>query len=168
MAANDAALQSNPTSYTVLVDQGNAYFDWGIDLQQASSTNEALRGADQPLWISAQQYYERATTVKSDDPNVTIDYAIATFYSGDAVKAITIAEKVRKEQPDFAPAWFNLGVFYQAQGRNADAYNAYQKALALDPSGNNINGDYAKQQVAALKGSTNATGSAPSSVTTTP
>ena len=33
VAANDAALQSDPTSYTVLVNQGNTYYDWANETE---------------------------------------------------------------------------------------------------------------------------------------
>jgi tetratricopeptide (TPR) repeat protein len=75
---------------------------------------------------------------------------------------------VIKKDPAFAPAYYNLGIFYQAQGFNDLAVVAYQKFLALDPTGKQGNADYVKQQLKALGapesasgGSSIATGSAP-------
>jgi tetratricopeptide (TPR) repeat protein len=151
VAANDAALASEPASYAVLVNQGNTYFDWGVEVSKAASTNTALQGSEQPMWLSAAQYYEKATKVKNDDPKVAVDLSIAYFYSGETTKAIVTAEVVRVKNPDFAPAWFNLGVFYSATGNTPAAVAALEKAVALDPKGKNINLDYAKQQLQTLK-----------------
>lgn len=176
VAANDERLRSDPATYAVLVDQGNAYFDWGMDVVQAAESNQALRGADAPMWVAAKQFYERALAVDSKDPNVNVDFAIATFYSGDPAKAVVIATDVTKKQPDFAPAWFNLGVFYAGLNEPAKAYAAFQKSIDLDPEGKNTNIAYAKEQLEALKGSASATssvtatssGTATGSVTATP
>src|SRR4029434_3591214 len=37
--------------------------------------------------------------------------------------------------PDFAPAWNNLGVAYASRGRYADALDAFVHALRLPPGG---------------------------------
>jgi len=150
--AFDAALESDPTSYTVLVNQGNAYFDWGMDVVQAASTNQALQGSEQPMWLSARTYYEKALQIKQE-PAVSVDLSITYFYSGETTKAIAIASSVTTSQPEFAPAWFNLGVFHAAQGNNPAAIVAFEKSIALDPNGQSTNKDYATQQLAALKGS---------------
>ncbi len=164
IASYDAILRSDPTSYTVLVNTGNAYFDWAVKVQQASSTDQALLGADQPMLLSARQYYERAQAVQADDPPVAVDLAITYFYSGETTRAIATATTVTKKHADFAPAWFNLGVFYGSNGNNPAAITAFEKAVALDPKGQSINLQYAQQQLQTLKGST----AAPGSTTTTP
>ena len=157
VAANDSVLRSDPASYTILVNQGNTYFDWALKVQQASASNQALLGSDQPMWLSAQQYYARAQALKADDPPVNVDHAITLFYSGETTKAIGVASAVTKKHADFAPGWFNLGVFYSSIGNNAVALAALEKAVALDPKGASINLTYAQQQIATLKGSTSAT-----------
>ena len=52
IASLTGMLQSEPESYTVLVNLGNTYFDWAAQLQQASSTSTSAVGADQPIWIA--------------------------------------------------------------------------------------------------------------------
>ncbi len=153
VAALTAQLQSDPTSYTVLVNLGNSYFDWAIGVQGASQGSTSTVGADAPLWIAAKDAYRRAVEVKADEASVLTDYAIVTFYSGDTVNAIKIAEGVTKTNPDFAPAWFNLGVFYSALGQNGKAIAAYEKSLEIDPDGTQSGGnpDYAKSEIERLK-----------------
>lgn len=158
VTAYNAALASDPTSFTVLVNMGNTYFDWGMAVVQASSTNQTLVGAEQPMWLSARTFYERAVKVKGDEPNVNTDLAIAYFYSGETSQAIATALAVTTTQADFAPAWFNLGVFYNASGQNSAAIAAFEKTLELDPEGKVSNKAYAEQTLASLKG-----GSAPTS-----
>ena len=151
--ALSAAVESEPTSYTALVSLGNKYFDWAQQLAQASQTSTAAAAAAAPLWVSAKDTYGRAVTVQPGDPSVTIDYSIATFYSGDTTAAITIAEPVTKSAPTFAQAWFNLGQYYEASVQPAKAIAAYEQYLKLDPDGKQGNADFAKTQLAALKAS---------------
>ena len=162
--ALDTALRSEPTSYTALVTQGDTYFDWALEVMQAASNDQKLIGADQPMWLSARQYYERANAIKGDDPNVNVDLSITYFYSGETTKAVALATKVTKTNPDFAPAWFNLGIFNGSEGNTAVAIAAFEKALKLDPKGERINTEYIQQQLTALRGSASAT----SSVVTSP
>ena len=74
----------------------------------------------------------------------------------------TIAEPIAKSSPTFAQVWLNLGVYYSAANQNAKAIGAFEKYLALDPTGKNGNLSYVKQQLATLKKA------APSSLITTP
>lgn len=144
-------LQSNPESYTVLVDLGNSYFDWAAELQSAASTNTALQGADLPMWNAAKDAYSRALKVRGNEAPVRVDYAITLFYSGDTNAAVKIVTAVSKEQPTFAQAWFNLGVFDAALGTTETAISAFERYLQLDPNGQQGNAAYAKQALEQLK-----------------
>jgi Flp pilus assembly protein TadD len=162
VAAITSQLQSQPESYTALVALGNTYFDWASSVQQASQTSTSAVGADQPLWVASKDAYARALKVKAGEPGVNVDYAVTLFYTGDTKTAVLTAEKVAKDEPTFAPAFFNLGIFYQALGEKEKALAALNQVIKLDPDGKQTNVEYAKQQVAALKsaGSTT-TSSAP-------
>jgi tetratricopeptide (TPR) repeat protein len=154
-----AAVASQPTSYTALVNLGNAYFDWAQNLSTPPQgltqvTTEAATAAV-PLWVSARDAYSRAVKIKPGEPPVEIDFAIVTFYSGDATAAIVTAEAVTKRQADFAPAWLNLGVFYEQTGQTAKAIAAYQQYIKLDPQGQNV--AFAKSQLTTLQKGTPAT-----------
>lgn len=133
-------LQSEPTSYTVLVNLGNTYFDWGIEIRQANITD----GSDKPMWLSAVTYYDRALEAKPGDPSVTTDAAIAHYYSGDLAKAITLVEPIMKSDPTFAPAFFNAAIFYDSAGDAAKATAAANTYLKLDPNGQSGDPAYAK------------------------
>lgn len=154
VASLTAALQSEPTSYTVLVQLGNTYFDWAAAKQQEMGSASTQGGADLPLWTSAKDAYARALAVDDTESPVAVDYAITLFYTGDTLKAIEWAEKVIERDPAFAPAHFNSGIFYQALGQNDKAIIAFKKYLELDPEGTaGGSPDFAKQQLTALEGS---------------
>jgi tetratricopeptide (TPR) repeat protein len=129
-----ATLQSEPTSYTAWAGLGNTYFDWGFQIQQALG---GTTGHDQPMWISATVAYERALAEQPGDPNVSVDLAIAYFYSGQTDRAIETAEQVIAESPEFGPAYFNVAIFYRAIGRTDAAVVALQRYLEVEPEGQN-------------------------------
>ncbi|MDZ4063871.1 MAG: tetratricopeptide repeat protein [Coriobacteriia bacterium] len=145
VAAYDQTLASEPTSYTVLVHQGNRYFDWALDVQKAVASQASLTGADRPMWLSATSYYERAVAVKPGDPSVTTDLAIAYFYTGQTDMAIITVEPVLKANPDFAQAFFNAGVFYNTAGQTERAAAVLTKYLELDPQGASGNREFAER-----------------------
>lgn len=149
-------LASDPTSYTVLVNQGNTYFDWGIDVRQALPQS----GADTPMWVSAKTYYERAAAISDDDPAMMTDFAISVFYSGDTPSAISVIEQVMEEKPDFSQAFFNAGIFYNSAGMGPQAAAAMQRYLELDPDGQTGDPDLANKIISEA-------GSAPATSTPT-
>lgn len=154
-------LQSDPASYTVLVSLGNTYFDWAAATQQTSQTSTSTVGADLPLWIAAKDAYRRAADIKADQPPVMVDFAIVSFYSGETDQAIKIATKVSESNPEFAPAWFNLGIFYQAVNDPAKALDAFERYVKLDPEGKQGDIDLAKQRITELKGGGGSTTASP-------
>ncbi len=157
VASLTGQLQSQPESATLLIALGNTYFDWASQVQQVSQTATSAVGADQPLWISAKDAYSRAVKAGASQPPVMIDYAITQHYTGETSGALATALAVSKSSPEFAPAWFNLGIFYQATGDSAKALVAFNRYLKLDPKGTQGNAEYAKQQVKTLQGQSTAT-----------
>jgi hypothetical protein len=172
----DTALASNPASYTLLVAAGNKRFDYALELMQlvsAQSTVALVPAAEQ--WTATKDVFQRAVEAnKSAESGVLVDYSIATYYSGDTTGAVKIASGVIKKDPTFAPAHYNIAIFFEGLGDTARAIAAYQAYLALDPTGKaGGNPDFAKAQLKALgapekapgsvipTGSTALTGSAP-------
>jgi hypothetical protein len=170
ITAITAALASEPASYTLLVTAGNKHFDYALELSKlssAQSTTTVIAAAEQ--WAAARAAFEKAAKANKQAPSgVMVDYSITTYYSGDTTGAVKIASAVIKKDPTFAPAFYNIAIFYEGVGNNQLAIAAYQKYLALDPTGKFGNPDYAKQQLKTLGapekatgGSTPATGPAP-------
>lgn len=126
------ALESEPESYTVLVNLGNTYYSWGAQLRDSFGAGS---GQDLPMWTAAGAYYQRALSVQPGDPNVKTDLAVTYFYGGQTLKAIELVEEVFVESPDFPPAYFNAGIFYRAIGQEDDAIAVLERYLELEPEG---------------------------------
>jgi len=152
VTAFEQSLASEPTSYTVLVNLANTYFDWGIDIQQAKIT-----GADKPMWVSATVYYDRALELTPGDPAVTTDAAIAHYYAGEVDKAIALIVPITKSAPTFAPAFFNAAIFYDTVGQTAEAAAAANAYLKLDAAGQSGDPELAKSIAAKASGAATTT-----------
>ncbi len=127
-----AQLASDPTSYTVLVGIGRAYSVWASEVMMADTAGV---GSDSTIWSSAATYFDRALEVAADNPADMMDASIARYYSGNVAGAIELAEAVWAIDPEFAPSYFNAGIFFETAGRTADAIAAYTRYLELDPQG---------------------------------
>ncbi len=139
VASSTAALQADPEDYNALVNLGNVYYDWGLQIMQALGSGT---GHDLPMWTAAVSSYERALAIEPGDPNVEVDMAIAYFYSGQTPRAIEVAERVMAESPEFAPAYYNGAIFYRASGQTADAVAALERYLELEPEGQSASAAY--------------------------
>jgi tetratricopeptide (TPR) repeat protein len=161
----NAVLASNPASYTVLVRLGTTHYDYAVELSKLVSQNSTVAALPaEAQWVASKDAFKKAVKAnKKADPGVLVDYSVATFYSGETTEAIKIAAGVAKTTPGFAPAYFNLGIFYEALGSNVLAIEAYQKYLVLDPTGKTGNADYVKQQLKTLGAAT----TPPSGIVTT-
>jgi tetratricopeptide (TPR) repeat protein len=144
----EAQLASDPTSYTVLVNMGNTYFDWAIETANATGGQTP---ADRPIWIASASYYDRALAIDSSDPNVGTDASIARYYSGDVAGAIELVEQVIEANPDFAIAHYNAGIFYRAAARDGDAVVAFNTYLELDPDDAQGNNARAQQYLSEIQ-----------------
>lgn len=155
-----ALAASQPTSYTAQVNVANAYFDWAQELSQPqagqSQLTTAAMVAASTTWSQARAAYDQAAKLgKKFDPSVQTDRSISTFYSNDATAAIKLAREVTVKQPSFAPAWLNLGLYYDATNNTVLAVAAYSKYLVLDPKGKAVT--YATSRLKALGASVPAT-----------
>jgi Tfp pilus assembly protein PilF len=79
---------------------------------------------------------------------VGVDLAIAYFYSGDTSRAVGVAEGVIEMDDTFVPAYFNVAIFYDAQGNRTAAVAAAERYQELDPDGQFGNPDVAAQIIA--------------------
>ncbi len=160
IASFEQALASEPESVTLLVALGNTYFDWAARAQEV----QTAPGADRPMWFAAAQYYESALDIDPSDPNVATDLAIAYYNSGRTQRAIDTVSAVTKANPEFAPAYFNAGIFYRDAGMEESAAASLRKSLELEPQAQFA--ESARQFLAEL-GQTAPPGSAPGSPDTT-
>ncbi len=129
-------------SYRELVQRGHDLYDQGDALIQSGDFEQGVE-----FFATAAQVYEAAWAKEPGDPNVGTDWATSLFYSGDFDGAVERVMVVIEENPDFQPAWFNLGNYLEHQARMAEgsgdademarltgeARQAYAKAAEIDP-----------------------------------
>ena len=155
-------LASEPTSYTLLVNLANAHLSYAQELQNLTSeqSTAALEPLGQQLTLARDTNAKAVKANQKPESPGLVDFAITTYYSGDATAAVKIAEGVIKKDPTFAAAFYNLGIFYEAVNQKDLAISAYQKYVTLDLTGQNGNMDYALAQLKALGGSIPSTSAA--------
>ena len=145
--------EADPTNPTTLLNLANGYFDWGVAaLNHAAGDDDEAHATE--LLNEAIGYYDSYLADNAGAKSAIVDRAICVFYTGDHASAIAALEDlVTNLDAGFAPAWANLGMFYEAEGRTEEASNAYQTAIdaagAEDAYGVR---DYAESRLAALNG----------------
>lgn len=126
-----AANSTGTTGLATLASLGNTYMDWGNELQQASDAADNDEHV-KDIFAQAVSYYDQYLAQNPDSKAVTVDRAICVYYGGDKEGAISTLEDFTATDPDFSPAWVNLGIFYEQQGRVDDAIAAYGLAVEAD------------------------------------
>ena len=127
----------------------NNYFDMGMAAMQ-SATDEESQAKAADLFNQAVAYYDEYLSSTSS-ASATVDRAICVFYGGDHDGAIADLEAFVKQDSTFAPAWANLGMFYESHDEQDKAKNAYEQALAAAEQEDTYGvKDYAQQRLDAL------------------
>ena len=109
-------LKDNPKDVKSLVDLGNAYYDSGK--YQNAITN-----------------YQKSLDIDSKNYDVMTDMGAAYNSLGQADKALEIFKQVTAAKPDHAMAWLNQGVVYKAKNDTANMRFAWERFLAVQPTG---------------------------------
>jgi Flp pilus assembly protein TadD len=77
-----------------------------------------------------------------DDARAQVEFGIEVAKRGLWKEAIYRWKRAVEIDPTYAPAWNNLGIAYEHEGRRADAREAYETALDLDPNNLMIEQNY--------------------------
>lgn len=85
------------------------------------------------LYDQALDVYTLITQVRPKDPAVWNEFGKLWRDSGEFEKAIECTEKAIELQPDFVPAFDNLGYAYVGLGQSDKAVECYRKALDIEP-----------------------------------
>ena len=119
------AAKLDPSHYLALKGLGDAYLavkDYGnasISAQQSIKLINALKkGAPDPV-VSAEIY------------NVI---GKSTYYLNDLDKSLDALQSAVRKNPNYADAYFNMGLTYHKKAALGDAINNFSKALAYDKS----------------------------------
>lgn len=144
-----AAYDADRSDEDALLALANGYFDWGA----AAMAARAADGDDAHvahLFQHAVAFYTEYLEACPDAPFAVVDRAIAIFYQGDGERAIAELEAFTAKEASFAPAWANLGMFYEGADRAGDARVAYERAIEADAQDTYHVRTYAQQRLDAL------------------
>ena len=145
-----AKYDANPADPSTLLNLANGYFDWGTAaLSHAQDDEDRQHAID--LFKQAIGYYDTYIERNPGSKSAEVDRAICVFYSGDRTAAIAALEEFVAADSTFGPAWANLGMFYENEGRIDDAKDAYNKAIEADPEDTYQVKTYAQQRLANLE-----------------
>lgn len=124
-----AQYEQDPTNPTTLLNVANGYFDWGVAALNHATDDEGSVHATE-LLNQAVGYYDDYLADNPEAKSAIVDRAICVFYAGDHAAAIEALEDlVQNTDPGFAPAWANLGMFLESEGRTDEARDAYETAI---------------------------------------
>lgn len=141
-------LDDKPDNVALLNDLSGLYFNWGVQLMPYAK-DDATLGHMQQVFLSANEHYDKLLSISPSD-SVTIDKNLALFYAGKKEEALKGLQDLTKKSPDFAPAWANLGMVYEAENQTDDAKRAYKKALEVNKDEQSQVKLYAESRLAAL------------------
>lgn len=142
--------EANPADPSTLLNLANGYFDWGAAAMSHAQGDEDQQHAID-LFKQAISYYDTYIEHNPGSKSAEVDRAICVFYSGDHTAAIAALEEFVAADSLFGPAWANLGMFYENEGRIDDAKDAYNKAIEADPEDTYQVKTYAQQRLANLE-----------------
>lgn len=146
----ESKVQDNPDDADSLRSLADNYMQWGTYvLVFASNDDETAHAND--LFNKAIENYDKILA-QGANSDVSVNRAMCQFYEGDTDAAVSALQDLTASDEDYAPAWLNLGIIYQAQGQTDDAKAAYEKAVELDPNGDQGVKDSAEQRLSALEG----------------
>nr|WP_314639123.1 tetratricopeptide repeat protein [uncultured Olsenella sp.] len=143
-----ARLDSDPKGLATLLNLGNDYMSWAY-ASSSYATSDDQKAQVAELWKSAISYYDQYLEQK-DSNAVRVNRALCQLYSGDTDAARAALEELTAAQPDYGPAWANLGMVYEAAGESDSAREAYQKAEEKDANDEYGAKSYAQRRLAAM------------------
>ncbi|NCB44052.1 MAG: tetratricopeptide repeat protein, partial [Clostridia bacterium] len=109
------AIQKDPAWF-------EAYFNMGLACYGSGEYSTSLLA------------FENALALKPDSWETRYNFALALNKADHPNEAIVELKKVTRLKDSYANAWLEMGVIYQNRFADIDnAYNAYQKFIALAP-----------------------------------
>lgn len=132
VTAVETALKEKPEDVNTMVSLASTYMDWGMALMQSGDANGQTDGMAKIA--SSVSVWEKAYAANPTSKEIGGDYATALYYSGEDDKAVELARKVLKDNPEYATVWYNLGMYLSATD-SAEAIKAFENAVKFDTSG---------------------------------
>lgn len=154
-------LADDPQNLATLLNLGNDYMNWGYQVARIASTDDETTHASD-LLTKAEGYYDQYLAL-NDSAMVRTNRALCQFYAGDTAGATAALEELTQADPDFGPAWANLGLMYEVAGSTDQAKEAYNKAEETDPDDEYGAKSFAETRLASIEASESSTSSTSSS-----
>ena len=152
----ESKLEDDPENAETLLATARACSSWGSSvLMLATTDEESSHGTE--LMQRAIDYYDRYLALDNASDART-ERAMCEYYLGDTEAATADLEAVTTDDPEYAPAWYDLGTLYEGQGLSDEALAAYQKAVELDPDDEQGVGTNAQSRIDALTGASDEAG----------
>nr|WP_238346342.1 tetratricopeptide repeat protein [Luteimonas saliphila] len=82
----------------------------------------------------AREYFDRALSLRPDDPRIHSQIGYRNYLDGDFPAAIASYRKAVELQPDNAPMWSYLGAIYLVSGRADEASRALSRSIEISPT----------------------------------
>lgn len=146
----ESKLEDDPENAETLLATARACSSWGSSVIMLAATDEESSHGTE-LMQRAIDYYDRYLALDNASDART-ERAMCEYYLGDTEAATADLEAVTTDDPEYAPAWYDLGTLYEGQGLSDEALAAYQKAVELDPDDEQGVGTNAQSRVDALTG----------------
>lgn len=160
----ESQLEEDPENAETLLATARACSSWGTSVMMLAATeDEASHGTE--LVQRAIGYYDRYLALDNAS-DARVERAMCEYYLGDTETATADLEAVTTDDPEYAPAWYDLGLLYEGQGLTDEALAAYQKAVELDPDDERGVGTNAQSRIDALTGAEDETSSDDEGATT--
>ena len=144
----EAKVQEDPTDKASLLALGSYRFQWALSVRSLASTDDDTSHAND-LFSQAIEAYDGYLALE-DAPAVRVDRALCQYYEGDATAAMSALTDLTASDPDYAPAWANLGMLCEAAGDTDGAKSAYQAASEKDPDDEYGAKSYADQRLSSI------------------
>lgn len=147
--AYEAAIAARPDYASAWNNLGLAHGDNGDDASAEAAFREAIRLrpsfgaawsnlgrllAARDAYDEALIAYQRAHEADPDNRVTRLRLAVAQRRVGDDASAIATYERLVRDEPRYAAAWYNLGLTLAGVDRIDEARRAFRNALAIDPS----------------------------------
>ena len=146
----ESQLEEDPENAETLLATARACSSWGTSVMMLAATDdEASHGTE--LVQRAIGYYDRYLALDNAS-DARVERAMCEYYLGDAETVTADLEAVTADDPEYAPAWYDLGLLYEGQGLTDESLAAYQKAVELDPDDEQGVGTNAQSRIDALTG----------------
>ena len=147
----EAKLNDNPKDLATLLSLGNNYMNWG-SAASSYATDETSEQHVLDLFNKAIGYFDRYLEL-NDSAVVKANRAMCQLNTGDADGALAALQQITVDNPDYGPAWANIGMIYEYQQNTEKAKEAYQKAIEVDANDEYGAASYANRRLAAMAAS---------------